>query len=292
MAGYILLILATLCGNAKEFAAKKGSGALDTISKKLWFGLVRTSVCALLSLGLWLLSDGGAAGKMGTLIAVFSGISQSACMIFFISAARGCAYVRLNIFNQAGMVIPCILAAPLLGESVSLSQWIAICVLVPSISLCSGKSKSQQGSRLKLSEFVLLLFVWITSGTNGFLIKLYAHVGDGTSSYYNFVTFVVAAAVFALAFLLLRAKGESVSLPRRHYTVIVPVMVAALYLYTFLQTEAAKHLDSMIMFPLKTVLGLGVSALIAVVLLREKLSAKNIVGLVLVAASFVIISLG
>ena len=134
--GYILIVFATLCGNAKGYAGKQSSADLDTLSHKLYFGAVRTGACALLALLIWLFEgEFSYVGTEGTLISVVSGLSQGICMLAWIAAVRGSAYVRLDVFCQAGMVIPCIFAAPLLGESVSVWQYIALAVLVFAILL-------------------------------------------------------------------------------------------------------------------------------------------------------------
>ena len=286
MIGYILIVFATLCGNAKGFAGKKSSEALTTLSRKLYFGAVRTGMCALLGLCIWLCE--GAFCEVGAdaiLISVVSGLSQGICMLVWITAVRSSAYVKLDIFCQAGMVIPCIFAAPLLGETVSVWQYIALGVLVVAIILVSDKGKNKCG-KMKLWDLFLLITVWVTSGLNSLTIKLYANVVEDGKSLFNLITFAVAAAFFFVYFLFSKKEGK-MNLPKKHYFLYMPIMVVALYLYTFLQVEAAKYLDAMIMFPLQTVLGLLVSALMAVLLFKEKLTAKNIVGMVLSAASIV-----
>ena len=230
------------------------------------------------------------AGIEGMLISVVSGLSQGICMLAWIAAVRGSAYVRLDVFCQAGMVIPCIFAAPLLGESVSVWQYIALAVLVFAILLVCDKGKKSK-EKMSLADLALLIIVWVTSGVNSLTIKLYANAVDGGKSFFNLVTFAVAATAFFVSFLIFRKKGVSMSLPRKHYTLYMPIMVIALYLYTFLQVEAAKYLDTMIMFPLQTALGLFVSALMAVVLFKEKVTVKNIVGMALCAAAIIVMNL-
>lgn len=290
MIGYILIVFATLCGNAKGFAGKKSSDALTTLSHKLYFGAVRTGACALLGLCIWLCE--GAIYQVGldaVLISVVSGLSQGICMLVWITAVRSSAYVKLDIFCQAGMVIPCIFAAPLLGETVSVWQYIALGVLVVAICLVSDRGKTSSG-KMKPWDLFLLLVVWVTSGLNSLTIKLYANIVEDCESFFNLITFAVAA-LFFFAFFVLGKKEGKMKLPKVHYFLYMPIMVVALYLYTFLQVEAAKYLDAMIMFPLQTVLGLFVSALMAVLLFKEKLTAKNIVGMVLSAASIVTMNL-
>ena len=69
------------------------------------------------------------------------------------------------------------------------------------------------------------------------------------------------------------------------------MMAICLYLNIFLQAVAAKHLDSMILFPLQTVLGLFFSYLMAVFLFKEKPTAKNTVGLFIATAAIIAINM-
>lgn len=291
MTGYILLILACLCGSAKGFAGKKSSGALSTVPHMLYFGSVRTLLCALLGAVIWLSAgDFGSIGKKAVIISVISGISMSVFLLTWIAAVRYGAYVRLDVCCQTGMVIPCVLAAGLLGESVSTAQYIALGFLVIAIVLLSDRGKSDV-QKMTFKEVILLLLVWLSSGVNSLTVKLYAKAAEGSTTFYNLVTFAVAALAFAAFYLVLRKKDNKVTLPKSHYIFYLPVMAVCLYLNIFLQTAAAKTIDSMIMFPLQTVLGLFISALMAAVCFKEKTTVKNVIGMVIAAAAIVAMNL-
>ncbi len=285
MTGYIFLLLAVLCGSTKGFAGKKSSGDLDTLPRMLRFGAVRTAMCALLSLIIWLMAGGVAVSKSALAISVVSGISMSVFLLTWIAAVRGGAYVRLDVCCQTGMVIPCIFAAPLLGERVSAVQYICLGALVIAIVLLSDRGK-KKAAKMKFRDIVLLVLVWLSSGVNCLTVKLYANACEGGTELYNLVTFAVAAIAFAVSYFAI-PKENKVTLPKIHYTLYLPIMAAALYLNIFFQAAAAKHLDAMIMFPLQTVLGLVASAVMAAVFFGEKPTVKNIVGMVLAAAAIV-----
>lgn len=287
MIGYILLVLATLSGSAKGFAGKKSSGALETLPHKLYFGMVRTAMCAALGVVIRLIEgDFGEIGMRSVAVAVISGISMSVFLLSWIAAVRGGAYVRLDVCCQTGMVIPCIFAAPLLGERASPLQYAMLCVLVFAIILLSDRGV--KGGKMRIGDIFLLFAVWLSSGVNGLTVKLYANLGESSNTFYNLVTFAVAAVAFSVSYLIFRKRDEKVTLPKNHYTLYIPIMAVCLYLNIFLQTAAAKYLDAMIMFPLQTVLGLLISAFMAAVFFGEKPTAKNIVGMLLAAVAIVL----
>lgn len=289
MTGYLFLIFAVLCGAAKGYAGKKSSGALETLGAKLYFGAWRTSICALLGFGIWL-AEGNFEfiGTNAVIISVVSGISMSVFLLSWIAAVRGGAYVRLDVCCQTGMVIPCIFAAPILGEIVSSWQYAALAALVFAIILLSDRGKKST-EKLRASDLLLLFAVWVSSGVNNLTVKLYASVSSGNNTPYNLITFAVSALAFIAAYLIFGRK-EKVTLQKKHYVVYLPVMAVALYLNILFQTLAAGHLDSMVMFPLQTVLGLLISALMAALLFKEKPTVKNILGMVIAAGAIVVMN--
>ncbi len=285
--GYILLLCAVLCGSIKGYSGKVTSVALVTLPHKLYFAAIRTAICAVISLLILLFTDGFPdVGTESVIVSVISGISMSVFLLSWIAAVCYGGYVRLDVCCQTGMVIPCIFAAPILGESVSTEQYIALGFLLFSIVLLSDRGKKEQ-SKLSVREGILLIVVWLSSGINSLTLKMYSNIGEGSSAFYNFVTFAVAAISFSAVYGAFRVKNGKVTLPKNHYTVYLPVMAICLYLNTFLQTVAARYLDAMIMFPLVTVLGLLFSAIMAAVFFKEKPNAKNIFGIVIACAAII-----
>ncbi len=207
-----------------------------------------------------------------------------------IAAVRSGAYVLLDMCCQAGMVIPCIFAASLLGETVSIWQIALLGALLFAIILLSDKGNKHRG-KMKPLDVLLLLVVWVTSGTSSLTIKLYAIESGASNAFFNFVTFFTAAVSFGISYIAFRKKGTKISLPKKHYTLYMPIMVGALYFNIFLQTEASKTIDAMIMFPLQTVLGLAVSMLMAATLFAEKPTVKNIVGMIVAAGAIILMNL-
>ena len=102
MIGYILIVFATLCGNAKGFAGKKSSEALTTLSHKLYFGAVRTGMCALLGLCIWFCE--GAFCKVGAdaiLISVVSYlVSNISCFLTISFQTRFSVFNLLRFFSH------------------------------------------------------------------------------------------------------------------------------------------------------------------------------------------------
>ncbi len=139
--GYLAVVFAALCGAVKGYAGKKSSETLRSVPDALRFGALRTAGCALLGAVLWLLrGDFRPPCPPAAAAAVLSGVSMSVFLLSWMAAVRGGAYVRLDVCCQTGMVIPCVLAAPLLGERASAAQYIALAFLLYSVVLLSGRA--------------------------------------------------------------------------------------------------------------------------------------------------------
>ena len=68
-------------------------------------------------------------------------------------------------------------------------------------------------------------------------------------------------------------------------------MAVMLFLKSYFMTFAAIHLESVVLYPLSTGLGLVLSAAMSSIFFGEKLKARCVVGMVLAFASLIIINL-
>jgi len=69
------------------------------------------------------------------------------------------------------------------------------------------------------------------------------------------------------------------------------IMAAALFGNSFFKTEAAKHLDAAVLFPLTHGCALLLSSLMAALFFKEKITAKSAIGLTLIFIAMLIINL-
>ncbi|MBE6680190.1 MAG: hypothetical protein E7598_06690 [Ruminococcaceae bacterium] len=287
--GYVFAILSSICGAAKGYAGKKSSYALENFPAMLFFSMLRTLVCALLGLAIWvIIGDFSLPSPKALAICILSGISMSGFLLSWISAVKGGAYVRLDVCCQMGMIIPCIFAAPLLGESVNFFQYTALAFLIVAVILLDNSKKAD--TKIKIKDIAILFAVWLFSGTNSLCVKLYAFAGGTDSVFYNLTTFASSAAVLAISYVLQSKRGTKIALPKSIYTVYLPIMATCLFINIFLTTLSAQMLPAILLFPLQTALGLILSCIMAVFLFKEKLPAKNIIGIAIAIISLFIIN--
>ncbi len=287
--GYIFVLLSSLFGAAKGYAGKKSSYALSDFPAMLYFSMLRTIICAILGLLIWLmLGTFTLPSAVALTICLFSGISMSGFLISWVAAVKSGAYVRLDVFCQMGMVIPCIFAAPILKEETTVFQYIALGFLIIAVFLLSNNKSAN--TQMQFKEYLLLLFVWIFSGTNSLCVKLYSSTGGTDTVFYNLVTFFVSAISLAITFLFSAKKQKIPSLPKKVYTTYLPVMAICLFLNILFTVLSAQNLPSIVLFPLQTALGLFLSCIMAVFMFKEKLTKTNILGIIIAITSLCVIN--
>lgn len=279
--GYLAVAFAALCGAVKGYAGKKSSETLRSVPDALRFCALRTAGCALLGAVLWLLrGDFRPPCPPAAAAAVLSGVSMSVFLLSWTAAVRGGAYVRLDVCCQTGMVIPCVLAAPLLGERASAAQYIALAFLLYSVVLLSGRA-AQPRETGGFGGALLLFAVWLSSGINSLTAKLYAASDTPDTLAYTCITFGVSAPLLGIAYGICRTRSRAHAQPKKQYALYLPLMTVCLFLYNYLTAFAAKLLPSLLLFPLQTGLGLLLSCLMSVCLFGERLTRRNALGALL-----------
>ncbi len=287
--GYLFVLLSSICGAAKGYAGKKSSYALDSFSAMLFFSMLRTLICSLLGLVIWLvLGDFALPNTYAIIICVLSGLSMSGFLLSWVSAVKSGAYVRLDVCCQTGMIIPCVFAAPLLNENVGVFQFVALGFLTVAIILLGNEKKSD--GKMRPKDILMLFLVWLFSGINNLCVKLYAAAGGSDTVFYNLVTFAASAAALAIAFGLQKKNSPKITLPKSVYTIYLPIMAVCLFLNIFLTALSAQMLPAILLFPLQTALGLILSCLMAAFLFKESLTAKNILGIIIATVSLCMIN--
>lgn len=292
--GYILLAISLLAGATKGYCGKKmGAFAQNTTSAVL-LNLIRMAVCAALGMLLLLLCNDVSQLKFNPrlfALSALSGISTSVFVITWIMAVRKSAYMLLDVFLMLGTLVPILLSFFAFDEQILLNQWLGLFVLVVAvIIMCSYSNSIKTG--LSLSSFALLAVCGLSNGITDFLQKCFVKtMAEDTLPVFNFYTYLFATVTLAVLYLLFSLKEK----PRfengvRGKYVYVFVMSATLIINSYFKTKAAAYIDSAQLYPLNQGCALILSALMAAVFFKERLTPKAIIGIVTAFAGLLIIN--
>jgi drug/metabolite transporter (DMT)-like permease len=302
---YGALLLSQLGTAAKQYAMKKcggvAKGAYNSICVNLW----RTLVCLAVSLIIWLASGAGMTNLAGVGIGIGSGIGTAICLFTWILAAQRVSLTLLEGAITVGSLALPLVLSPLLfgGERASLLQWLGAALVVISLFCFSGKDngKKAQGSAVAGIALVTVCALGQTVASIGKKVYTF-HITDaglGGVDVFTLISFLGVLLTFAVLFLIhtvkrrreASASGETPPpFPLRSVWVYIVIAAVGLYMYELFATYAS-DLPSAIYYPISKAISVLGSFLLDVLVFRDRITPKKIVGLILLVVSVVLINL-
>ncbi len=305
--GALLLAQLGICG--KQFAMKRCGGLAPGAFNSVCINLMRSLICLLVSLIIWLVTDGSTTTLFGHIIIIISAVGTAFNLFTWILSSRLVPLTLIESVSMIGsLVIPLILAPFLYdGDSVSPLQWIGCALIFISVFLFMSKEKEAK-HKGSLALKVVIISVCALSITVASIFKKYYtyHIsqrGLGTIEYFTFINFVTVLAVFLMLFAVYRkteskrvsasvSDGSAAKVEYPYKKVWAYILIAAVSLYVAeLFTSYAAQLPSAIYYPLSRGLTVVGTFLLDVIVFKDRVTVKKIVGLVVVVVAIVLVSL-
>ncbi len=203
--------------------------------------------------------------------------------IFYLSSqtTRLLGISTATIAMKLAVVFPIIIGMFIYGETAAFSKIIGIVLALVAVILCSWKERNHHEFNIKLLLYPMA--VWLGSGACDSLVqyaKIHYFQKNGSEAFIMIVFFI--AAVWGLIIMLFK-----------HNTVRIKNIVGGISLgipnyftmyFVFKAMTALKEqyqIDSSIFFPINNISIVLVSTTIAVLFFKERLSQKNLLGLIL-----------
>ncbi len=185
----------------------------------------------------------------------------------------------MTLCHSAGMIIPCILGHFIWSEKMSIIAIFGVLLTIVSIVLLKN---GQKGSgKMQLSGILIGLVVFLTSGGVMVLQKWMGKSFAGESvSAYNFYSFVVAALILFLLTSTKRREGTK-PLPLKKILPFAAGSAISLCVISVVMTMLAGSVPSVILFPLFNGSGIILVCIGSVFVFKEKMSKKQIIGLII-----------
>ena len=148
-------------------------------------------------------------------------------------------------------------------------------------------------TKISLPSFILLLICGIANGVSDFSQKLFVkNIPDSSVAVFNFYTYIFAALVLAISYAVTRKTTESTeNTDSKKIFVFILIMAICLFANSYFKTIAAKYLSAVQLYPLNQGCSLILSAIMSAVLLKEKLTAKAVIGMITAFIGLLIINL-
>ena len=192
----------------------------------------------------------------------------------------------MTLCHAAGMIIPCVIGHFFWLEKLSILSVVGILLTMTSIVLL--KDSKTDKKKFKTVGIVIGIVVFLTSGGVMVAQKLMGLYFAGQSiGAYNFYSFIVA--FFILCFF---AKSKNIDKKSKKAVLICSMGSAvSLSIISIVMTKMAGSVPSVVLFPLFNGLGIIFVCVGSVFVFKEKLSIKNIVGLLLGVCGLCLVNL-
>ena len=306
---YGALLLSQVGTATKQYAMKKCGAIAPGPFNSICINLARSVICLAVSLFIWLIADKTGTTALGVTISLIAGLGTALSLFSWILCAQRISITLIEGVSTVGTLIIPLFLAPYLygGETVTPLQWLGTVLVFISIFLFTNKApKTAKSADKKSMTFsVLMLLLCATSSMVAFISKkLYVyHItnnGLGSAETYTLLNFCSVLGLFIILFAVYYQRQKraaaanapegarvQVELPYRRVWLYIVIAACALYTFELFATYAA-HLPSAIYYPLSRAIAILGSFLLDVLVFKDKVTKKKLIGLVLLIAAVVL----
>ena len=293
--GYLFLSISLLAGATKGYCGKKMGGFAANVQSAALLNLVRMILCTGLGmLVVFAYKHTSYLTLNTTVIAIsaISGISTSVFVVTWLLSVRKSAYMMLDIFLMFGVLIPLAASNVFFNEVIKPTQWLGIAVLLAAVVImCSYNNSIKE--KITLSSFALLIICGIASGIADFSQKVFTKcIPDGSAAVFNFYTYLFAAFILIIFYAVsCKTKLSNGNSDIKKIFRYILIMALCLFANSYFKTLASKHLSAVLLYPLNQGCALILSAIMASVLFKEKITPTAVIGILTAFIGLLIINL-
>ncbi len=271
MINYLLLLLSSLCNGVKSVYAKKSHSYLNENHNIYTYNFYMFLFAFLLVLitGEYKFSE----LKSETIVmAVLFGMFLVLAQILLIKAMEFGDVSTSSLFYSCGFLVPILASVFIYGESVSLMQIIGIVLVAVSFIVVVERKKK--------STFKWLVFAFsalLCNGMVGFMQKMF-RMSDAAQQQSEFmlISFLVGT-----IFTFIVMPKKDLSLPSKKFLMTASVSGVSLGFLNIINVHVSGVLPGVIVFPCVNVGGIIASSVLSRILIKEKLSLKKKLGIMI-----------
>ena len=283
--GYLFLLISVLAGSTKGYFGKRISGKTEGMAASVWVNILRMIFCILISIfvsGASLLQNGGKLDSALIITGIFSGVTQAAFLISWLYCVRGGGYMLVTVFTMLGIVVTLILSTLFLpNETISLTQWAAVALLILAVFVMYSYNTGMQG-KLSFGTKIALVVCGLSHGLSSFAQKVFQVYSAGDTGTFTLIGYVVTLIALLCLLLLPSVRSEKQKPAQLIKGIFFPVlmMAIALFLCNYFAVEAAApgRLSAVQLYPAREGLNMLLGVLMSHFLFREKANLRCIIG--------------
>ncbi len=293
--GYLFLSVALFAGATKGYCGKKIGAFTSGFASAAMANTIRMALCLVIGFAIIVLGGDLSVlmiGEKALCISALSGISTAAFVVTWLLAVRKSAYMMLDVFLMLGVLVPILLSGILFNEAIKPTQWVGMGALFAAAALMCSYNNSIK-TKINPMSFLLLVLCGVSNGIADFSQKLFVkRVADGSVAAFNFYTYVFAAGILLITFLLSkRGEPTCAKVDVKRIFKYIFIMACCLFANSYFKTLAAERMDAVLLYPLNQGCSLMLSTAMAAILFKEKLKAKAAIGILIAFIGLLFINL-
>ena len=194
-------------------------------------------------------------------------------------------------FARLGLIVPLVFSILILGERPGLLRFAGLLLVFCAIWVLGKRSKIEKGPADGQVNLTILMIVLFVCGAGDSMAKVYEHVGDrAKDELYYFYTFATAFLITGCLLIYEKYRRHNGNL---NFKLLVAGILVGIpnYYASFLLLKALVGVPAFIVYPTFSTGAILLVSLISVMFLKQKLSRKNMVGLVLIMAGLLFLNL-
>lgn len=314
---YLLLVICILLYFPINYVNKKASN--HTGDTTVLFRYCLYTAIVGVAIGFFLLLFDGANFKLDApalFSALLFGSMVVLCQLVTFYSLRITTVALTNMCNTASVLIPTLFGIIVFKEEFTIGTALGIVLFFAAAYLISVKNNvATEQKPFTFKTFLTCLGLFLSNGFGSVSMQLFARYSVGVSeSGFMFYTYVFTSAILLVfvSILLINAKRklslsataptEETQMQMQAQKPRLPVFAKILFLFGFLSTAIsffinqantiiAPHIPAAVLFPSLKGGALLMGVLVGWIIFKEKLSVKNIIGVILCVAALIILNL-
>lgn len=296
--GYICLLIIFAARFVQYTFEKKGGDRITSGAATVLFIAYRCVLSVALA-AVWLLFSGGGFTLpwQGLLISLVGGFSLASCSAFVLAVCTRGQIIQANFFNSAGLLVPTVAGIFLFSIPLGIWQITGIVLLFAGAALLIEKQKSDGNKKTDLLGIILLLLLFVTSGTTMLAQNMFAnYLPEYDVGVFSFYCFISAAVFMALSFPIFYRPARDresirslISSPRMYG--IGALLAVALFAINQFATIGGLYLAPAVLYGTMTAGSTLVAVAVSALLFKKKLNVRTVIGIVSGCASVLLLNI-
>lgn len=297
MMGHIYVLFALFGGLLKGFTSKKLSNDVKTFGDSVFMNFIRMLFCV--AIGFTFIGLSGDFGAVGLNVSdlwvyLFSAVSLAGFLVSYLFAFKVSAYMYTNTFTMLGSFLTCLLEAIIYNTEIRFNKWLGMIILLAAVYIMSQYNRDIN-NKMSLKGLFVLIFTAVCSALTDFSQKVFQKEIGLSANIFNLYTYLFTAAILLIVLLGLFVvnKNEKTEKTKKYgfkHIFACFIIAVGLYINTYSKTFAAATLSTAEIYPVLQGANLIASAVLAHILLKEKINRKSIAGMMLAFIGLVVMN--